>query len=134
MNVCLKQESQSSGRRKETNGESHWAESKEHRNPSERRPSTQPHQVELREVLPSRGASTGSHGVSWTLVCMKGVDLHCPTHLSFLCPLFWIFLEMIQGPEKKLTTQTFTPVLPPAVPSSGPRSTPLSMGGWLSSH
>lgn len=30
---------------------------------------------------------------------------------------------MIQGPEKKLTTQTFTPVLPPAVPSSGPRST-----------
>lgn len=91
MNDCLKQESQPSHCRKERQMERVVGETQKRaqETPLEGGLSTQPHQAELREILPSWGAGvgwgslTGSHGVSWSPVCLKSVDLLCSTHLSF---------------------------------------------------
>lgn len=125
MNVCLKQESQSSGCRRETNGESHWAESKERRNPSERRPSTQPHQVELREVLPSRGAG-GFYRKPWSLLDTSMCE-RCRPPLPNSPKFFMSSLLDIPGNDSGTRKKAnYTDVYPSSAPcctSSGPRST-----------
>lgn len=137
MNDCLKQQSQPSRCRKERQMERVIGETQKRvqETPLEGGLSTQPHQAELREVLPLWGAGvgcgafTGSHGVSWTPVCLKLTSVF--DVLSFR--YFWKYSEL--GTRNKAN---YTDIYPSSAPCCTlaeklwPKEhSPLSMGGWF---
>lgn len=133
MNVCLKQESQSSGCRKETNGESHWAESKES---TETRLKGGP-QLSLTRFCPHGGAG-GFYRKPWSLLDTSMYE-RCRPPLPNSPKFFMSSLLDIPGNDSGTRKKAnYTDVYPSSAPCCTlewpTEHSPLSMGGWLSSH